>query len=373
MRRRQLLGSVAIGLTGGVAGCLGSPSGGTTAPTDASPGGTSVDGVTLPVPDSELRQPLPRDYIPAIVDPAFGDDWRGIGGLSGLPDDAPVLGIEHDGRARAYPLRILNRHEVVNDEFGGPVAVTYCVLCGSGVVVERQVTGEPTEFGVSGQLWRSDLVMYDDLTESLWSQLLATAIRGTRTGDRLPVRPSTLTTWGGWRERQPGTRLLLPPPHSGTKGEYSRSFDYGTPRYRSGGEAQLIGLDSFDGELHPKTLVVGVRAGGVARAYPFPVVVDAGVVNDRIADLPVVVADAPDGTLVAYDRRVGGDLLAFEAGDDSHLVAGGSRWERTTGLAVDGPYDGSRLRRVNEHPAMFWNGWSAFNPGTEVYGGSATD
>jgi hypothetical protein len=134
-----------------------------------------------------------------------------------------VLGVEHDDRARAHPLRVLNHHEVVNDEFAGPLAVTYCVLCGSGVVFERRVTGEPTTFGVSGRLWRSDLVMYDGLTDSLWSQLAATAIRGPRTGDRLTLVPSSLTTWGKWRSAHPETRVLLPPPHSGTVGRYDRA------------------------------------------------------------------------------------------------------------------------------------------------------
>jgi hypothetical protein len=318
-----------------------------------------------------MRHPLPRDYIPAIVDPAFGDDWSGSDGDGREPTltpDSPVLGVARDGRARAYPLRILNRHEVVNDRFAGPIAVTYCVLCGSGVVFRRRVTGRRTRFGVSGKLWRSDLVMYDRLTDSLWSQILATAIDGPRTGDRLEILPSTLTTWAEWRSLHPGTRVLLPPPHSGTVPGYDRSFDYSTPKYDYGGETQLVGRDSYDGALHPKTLVVGVESDGTNRAYPFPVVADEGVVLDTVGDRPVVVTVAPDGVLVAYDRRTDRGVLDFRATDDGHIAGGGSRWDSRTGVAVDGPLAGRRLDRANDRPPMFWTGWSAFEPDTDVYG-----
>ncbi len=398
MRRRRLLHALAAGLAAGGAGCLGgrgdgSPGGRddgattsttTTAsrsadspaspPPDAStpsPAVTTVDGTELPVPTTELRDALPRDYIPAIVDPAFGADWSGLdadGRDPTLPDDTPVLGVERDGRARAYPLRILDHHEVVNDDFGGPIAVTYCVLCGSGVVFERRVAGESTTFGVSGKLWRSDLVLYDRRTDSLWSQLAATAIRGPRTGDRLEVLPSSLTTYGEWRRAHTDTRVLLPPPQSGAVDTYARSFDYFSPKYGYGDESQLVGLDSHDGGIHPKTLVVGVESDGTARAYPFHVVSREDVINDRVGELPVVVAASPDGTPVAYDRRVAGEPLRFAADGDGHLAAGDSRWERATGRAVAGPHDGTELARANDNPAMFWTGWSEFNPDTGVYG-----
>jgi hypothetical protein len=384
VHRRRFLALAGVATAG--AGCLGAGGEDGTG-TNATPNATAtatatptatptpvaatVDGVDLPVDRSEMRSPLPRDYIPAIVDPAFGADWSGLdvaGGDPTLPGDAPVLGVERDDRARAYPLRILNRHEVVNDVLGGPIAVTYCVLCGSGVVFERRVAGEPTTFGVSGKLWRSDLVMYDRLTDSLWSQLLATAIDGPRTGERLGILPSTLTTWAEWRSIHPDTRVLLPPPRSVAIAEYDRSFDYFSPKYGYGEESQLVGRDSYDGTLHPKTMVVGVESAGVARAYPFPVVTDEGVVLDSVGERPVVVTVAPDDTLVAFDRQIDGTTLQFRAAGDSHIAGGGSRWERLTGRAIDGPLEGRRLARANTHPPMFWTGWSEFNPGTDVYG-----
>lgn len=390
MDRRRFAQTLTAALTLGTAGCLVNGDDNTekatgktnqiaTADEDrptSAPVSASVDDAELPIPRSEMRNALPRDYIPAIVEPAFGTDWSGLDGeeqATSLPDDAAVLGVQRDGRARAYPLRILNHHEVINDELDGPLAVTYCVLCGSGIVFERRVDGEPTTFGVSGKLWRSALVMYDDRTESLWSQISGTAINGPRTGEELDLLSSTLTTWGEWQTAHPETRVLLPPPHSEAISEYERSFDYFSPKYSYDDEAQLVGRDSYDGDLHPKTMVIGIESGGITRAYPFHVVETEDVILDHVGDLPVVIATSPDGTPVAYDRRIEGEPREFEADGQRHLLAAGSRWERPTGRAVDGPHEGQKLTRANDTPPMFWLGWSKFNPATEVYGVERSD
>ena len=370
MHRRRFLGALFGTTVAGTAGCVGGEFESTSTPpvTQREPRQEYAD-VDLPVPREEMRHPFPQDHIAAIVSPAFADDWSVLDGNdTTLPPDAPVLGVSAEGTARAYPLRILDRHEVVNDELQGPIAVTYCVLCGSGVVVERRVAGEVTRFGVSGSLWRSDLVLYDEATESLWSQLLATAIRGPRTGDQLRIRPSTLTTLAEWREQYPGTQVLLPPPESETLNDSNRGFEYCTPRYSYGEEEQIIGRDSFDGGLHTKTMVMGIRSDGEATAYPFHVVGEENVVTDKVGERPVVVTTTPDNTLVAYIRRVAGETVSFAANGTEKLEADGSNWERTTGRALDGPHQGATLNRANDHPPMFWVGWSNFNPDTAVYG-----
>lgn len=358
-----------------------SASGRTRTPSSAPEVVATVGGVDLPVPAGELRVALPKDRIPAIVEPEFASDWSGLEAPADaerplLPDDAPVIGVTRSGSARAYPLRILDWHEVVNDAFGGPLLVTYCVLCGSGVVAERLAGGAETVFGVSGRLWREDLVLYDERTDSLWSQLLATAIRGPLTGERLSLVPSSLTTWGEWRRTHPDTRVLLPPPRSNTVRGPEATFDYFDPKYSYGDQRQIVGYDS-EGELADRTLVLGVEHGGVARAYPFGAVREAGVVNDRVGGLPVVVTVTPGNSMAAYRRRVQGDVLRFEpvdadAGaddtDDRYMRAGDSRWERATGRATDGPYAGVRLDRATDQPPMFWVGWSNFHPDTDVYG-----
>lgn len=374
MRRRHFLRAVVAGATGGLAGCGESLQSGTpTATSTPTPGPVATVGdVELPVPAEELQVGVSKDQIPAIVDPVFAADWSGVDAPAEvdrplLPDDAPVIGVARGGDARAYPLRILNWHEVVNDSLGGPLLVTYCVLCGSGVVAEREAAGEETLFGVSGRLWRDDLVLYDRATASLWSQLLAAAIRGPLTGERLSLVPSTLTTWGEWRQRHADAAVLLPPPQSNTVRGRDATYNYFDSKYGYGDQRQLIGYDS-QGELGRRTLVLGIEHDDTARAYPFDAVREAGVVNDRVGDLPVVVTVTAENSMAAYVRRAGNDVLRFRPAGERYVEAGGSRWERGTGRAVDGSHEGTRLPRANDSPPMFWNGWSNFHPDTDVYG-----
>jgi hypothetical protein len=390
MKRRRLLGALGTGLAAGLAGCSGTSTGTDTeppdSPTDAStstatdrPRGTPSRTVTgddervaslrnpdLPLADSDLDRGAPKDAIPAITDPAFGPDWSGVS--PSLADDERVIGVEVDGFARAYPLAILNWHEVVNDDFGGPLLVTYCPLCGSGVTAERTVNDQVTTFGVSGLLWMSDLVMYDQLTESLWSQVLGKAVQGPETGTALSLRPSSLTTWGEWRSEFPSTEVLLPPPESNTvSGRVDRNYE--TNPYEGYGESQRIGISGgpVDGRLHPKADVVGIATDSVARAYPLEEVQAAGgVVNDTVGDLPVVVAATADGSLVAYERRVDGATLSFALDGDT-LVAGGSEWRTLSGRALTGSYEGTKLRRANDRSPMFWFAWADFYPESEIF------
>jgi hypothetical protein len=366
MKRRRLLAMAGIAVSS--AGCTVGYTGGDR-PFEAE--SDPVPGVDLPVPSEDIEIRLGKDSIPAIVDPAFAADWSGLDpeGIDDptLPDETAVIGLERDGAARAYPLRVLDWHEIVNDNFAGPIAVTYCVLCGSSVVVERRVDGKPTIFGVSGRLWRDDLVMYDSATESLWSQILATAIRGPKTGDQLHRIPSTLSSWGEWRRTHPNTEVLLPPPHSTLIGNRDKLYPYFRSKYNYEDESQLIGRDA-DGEPGQRTLVIGISDGSAARAYPFDIVSERDVVTDTVGDIPVVVAITPDGTLVAYDRRIEGTERTAVSAGDQYLAIAGSRFERSTGVAIDGPYEGHQLERANDQPPMFWRGWSNFNPDTTVYG-----
>ncbi len=379
MRRRTYLSGVAVGLTA-LSGCgsLGSQTGTDTATTDdsATPRPPTLAGTELPVDRSEITFAAPTDVFAAIVDPVFGPDWEGVtlpnyagdGARPRLASDDRIIGVTRDGAARAYPLRLLFDHEIVNDDFGGPLLVTYCPLCGSGVTAERFVDGEPTTFGVSGKLWNSDLLMYDQRTESYWSQILATAIRGPQTGDTLDLLPSTLTTWGQWREAHPETVVLRPPPESGTIDDsgpqfYSDDFDAG---YRN---ASVIGVGENDFQsdrLPAKSVVLGVEHGDRARAYPRSVVRNAGVIHDSLGSLPLVVTHDED-TLVAYDRRVDGTTLTFERAADGTLRGGGSRWRILTGEAIDGTYEGTSLESVHDVSQLLWFAWVQHHPETTLY------
>lgn len=389
-RRRLLAGGTA--LAAGLAGCLSSDDSATDTPAgSATPRGdgsgeavatSPAAGLDLPVDDSDLRRETGEDAIPAIVDPAFGSDWSGLditfrgrfGGRQTIeprldPDDQ-VIGINRGDAARAYPFRVLNWHEIVNDSFGGPLLVTYCPLCRSALTTERRVDGETTVFGVSGLLYREALVMYDEATESLWSQLAARAIQGPMTGSSLDLTRATITTWGSWQEQHPDTEVLLPPPESSTVAGEETTRDYSRnpyARYQESASAGLGGLFDDD-RLNPKAEVVGIANNNVSRAYSAGTVTEAGVITDSVGGLPVVVTTTPDGTPVAWVREVDDETLSFEAADERHLTAGGSRWTRTTGRAVDGPYEGTRLTQANAVSSLFWFAWLDIHPDTELYG-----
>jgi hypothetical protein len=376
MNRRRYLGAAGVLGAGVLAGCAGftggtggTDGGGGASPSSSprSPSPTSgADG--LPVPQSELRRGAPKDAIPAITDPTFAGDWRDL--QWSLADEDQVVGVARDGEARAYPLSLLNWHEVVNDTFDGPLLVTYCPLCGSAVTAVRTVNGEETIFGVSGLLYKNDLVMYDELTDSLWSQILATAIQGEQTGATLELVPSSLTTWGAWRAEHPDTVVLLPPPDSNTVSGRDVRRDYGRNPYAGYEDSRRIGIggSSFDDDrLHPKAIVVGVAHDDVARAYPLEVVAAAGVVNDTVGGLPVVVTVGPDDTLVAWDRTVDGEPLEFTAERATTMTAGGSTWNRLRGQALDGPHEGTHLAPATNRSPMFFFAWLDFNPETDVY------
>lgn len=260
MKRRRFLAAVVAGAIGSSSGCSAVSAPDRQAPSTTS--GTSAGTPTvaklarLGNPADICEAEIARDFtIKAIVSPTFGPDWSGYdiearyrkdradGSLAG---DAVVVGLERPGRARAYPLAVLWHHEVVNDDFGRPLLVSYCSICRSGLVADRRIEGTATRFGVTGQLWKPpdryisasaaagrafgagrwnatdetsvregpNLVMYDELTRSFWSQAIGQAICGPMTGTRLSVLPSTVTTWSDWRATHPDTEVLLPPPHS---------------------------------------------------------------------------------------------------------------------------------------------------------------
>lgn len=336
-----------------------------------------VDDASLPVDDSELRRAAPRDAIPAIVDPVFAPDWSDVAGERDreLRADDAVLGIEVDGQARAYPLKVLDRHEVVNDDFGGPLLVTYCPICRSGIAADRRVAGATRTFGVSGLLFHANLVMYDQESGSLWSQFLATAIRGPLVGTALDLQPVTTTTWTEWQGNHPDTAVLVPPPASNTVvGRLSFNYEldiYGdwdrvTDRYPDMGP--LGELEWSDTRLPRRTTVVGVTVGDDARAFPFDRVRWNDPVNDVVGDVPVVVTVTAGDALLAYDRRVRGETLTFRSGADGALRAGGSRWGRLTGEALDGPHAGGQLSPAPGQATVYWAAWLAFHPVTSVYG-----
>lgn len=317
----------------------------------------------------------PPDGIPAIDRPRF--EAPGEAGAWLKPQE-PVLALRVGDDARAYPLQILMWHEIVNDVVGGvPVAVTFCPLCNSALVFERTVDGVVLDFGTSGMLYKSDLVMYDRQSHSLWSQMEGRAIVGDRAGARLAPRPANTIAFAEWRRVHPGGKVL--------SRDTGHRRSYGINPYESYDEP-LLGPFLYRGALDtrrpPKERVVGVAVGDVRRAYPFPLLEAHRVVHDTLDGQPIVIFYQP-GTLSALDEReiarsrpvgatsvfvprVDGRSLTFEAaGDGVRDRETGSLWN-FFGVAERGPLAGRRLAPVT-HVDAFWFAWAAFNPTTTVW------
>ena len=221
--------------------------------------GFSIEDPIIPLEDILSGGP-PRDGIPSIDSPKFISaaevDW--------LLPKSRVLGLELNGVLRAYPLAILNWHEIVNDTAGGvPVAVTFCPLCGTGMAFRRDFSGSVTTLGVSGLLYNSDLLLYDRQSESLWSQLMGQAVSGPRKGERLIPIPIEHTTWEDWKNQHPQTEVLSK--DTGFSRAYGRS-PYGD--YDENGDIYFP-LSFRSSQYHPKERIIGVEFDGKFKAYPF--------------------------------------------------------------------------------------------------------
>ena len=222
--------------------------------------GFDVSNASIPV-DQILAGGPPRDGIPALSDPKLLDAVD----ASYLQPNDRVIGVELDGIARAYPIAILNWHEVVNDEINGQkYAVTYCPLCGTGVAFRSNVAGNITEFGVSGLLYNSDVLLYDKKTESLWSQIMGEAVAGKLLGEKLNPIPISHTTWRDWLARHPKTKVLS------TETGYSRDYDRNPYQGYEQSRQLFFAVNNRAPETyHPKEQVIGLEFNGVFKAYPF--------------------------------------------------------------------------------------------------------
>ena len=331
--------------------------------------------VAASVPLSEIRRGgPPPDGIPPIDNPVFEDvdaagEW--------LSERDRVLMVTPGAETRAYPLAIMTFHEIVNDVVGGePLVVTYCPLCNSGLVFERTVDGEVLDFGTSGRLYNSNLVMYDRATRSLWSQFTGEAIVGERLGTTLERVPMQIVSFSELAARRPDAEVL------------SRDTGHRRPY----GDNPYVGYESaespflFDGPtggpLPPMARVVTTGGEADPVAFPWEIVTDERVIEATVDDEPVVVLWAP-GTASALDEAdisesadVGaagvfrpvadGRRITLEPAGDRRFsdVETGSTWS-VTGQAISGPLEGTMLARV-AHDDTFWFVQFAFRPETRV-------
>jgi len=262
----------------------------------------------------------PKDGIPSIDDPKFvsleeADQW--------IEDEELVLAIIYEGVKRVYPLQIMVWHEIVNDTIAGdPMLITYCPLCGSGIAYERKIDGREVEFGTSGKLYNSNLVMYDRKTNSYWSQIDGLAIVGELTGTRLiPVSIDTVA-WRDWKKAHLDSEVL----------SQDTGFDrpYGIDPYGNYYEDSFLffPVENSDDRVHPKTVIFGIEVNGVYKAYKEDDLEELGAVEDSVG-----------GVKIKVER------------DDTGIV-------QVTNLEANEEI-------VKERD--FWFAWYAFHPDTELY------
>ncbi len=288
--------------------------------------GFDVSSSAIPV-DEIMSGGPPRDGIPALTNPAF-DPASEVEWLS--PQDR-LLALERNGEAKAYPLRILNWHEVVNDELSSePIVVTYCPLCGTGMAFDPHVGDQRLEFGVSGLLYNSDVLMYDRQTESLWSQIEREAVTGPLRGERLELEPLVHTTWAHWREQNPNGLVLS----RGT----GHQRDYESDPYLSYANSQrtMYPVNRRDDRLPAKSVVLGITLGESAAAFPL----------ERLLDQP-----RPVREVVGSD-----ELFVYYIPETETVLA----------TTLEGDLVPATL--------AYWFAWSAFHPETALWEpGSHTD
>ncbi len=266
----------------------------------------------------------PKDGIPSIDNPKFVTGPKAEEDF--LSNKDRVLGIFSNGKAKAYPIRILNWHEIVNDQIGGePIVVTFCPLCGTGMIFDSNINGKPTSFGVSGLLYQSDMLLYDRETESLWSQIKSSSVAGDLTGTRLKLLSSTQTTWKAWKKKYPDTLVLS------TKTGYRRDYDKDPYQGYYSSSNLMFEVNQKKNWYHPKEKIIGIEIGESAKVYPFSELskVDTPF-TDTVGEIKVkVYYDSISKTASIYDLN-------------------GRQYPTVVG---------------------FWFAWYTFHPDTEVYKG----
>jgi hypothetical protein len=317
----------------------------------------------------------PKDGIPAIDDPEFvnvekADEW--------LDDREPVVFVQAGEEARAYPIQILIWHEIVNDTVGGePLLVSFCPLCNTAIAFKRTFDEQVLDFGTTGRLRYSNLIMYDRQTETWWQQATGDAIAGEFTGEQLEFYPAAMISWEDFKSSHPDGKVL------------SRQ----TGHSRNYGDNPYFGYDDIDqspflfsgatpDQLPPMARVLTVDLSNESVAYPYEALRERKVLNDTAGGEAIVVfwaegtASALDtraipegrdvGAAVAYSRLLDGQTLTFKVAGEKILdEQTGSEWN-ILGQALAGELQGKRLTSIVSIN-HFWFSWAAFKPETRVY------
>ncbi|MBS3926311.1 MAG: DUF3179 domain-containing protein [Nitrosarchaeum sp.] len=317
----------------------------------------TTDGIKHIIPLDQIKSGgPPKDGIPSIDNPKFVNSFD----AEFVSDDDLVIGVNINGEQKAYPLFIMVWHEIVNDSVGGiPVAVTYCPLCFTNQVFDRNVDGKITEFGTSGKLYNSNLVMYDRNTGSQWSQALGIAITGEMTGHTLKRIPFDVARWSDWKSLYPDTLVLT------TDTGFFRAYGvdpYGDYYIDS---RIIFPVENNDDRLFLKEKILGFE-NGVYKAYKLSDVEQKKVINDNIGDKKIVLVSLYPEMARAFNRIIDDKVFDFEYSDGKIIdVQTKSIWN-FEGESIEGQLKGKKLQREVYDPG-FWFEWVAFHPDTLLY------
>jgi hypothetical protein len=305
----------------------------------------------------------PPDGIPSIDNPKFTSVQEADEKF--LEDSDLVVGLNINGDIKAYPLQILVWHEIVNDIVGKtPIAVTYCPLCFTNQVFNRTMNdGQILEFGTSGKLYNSNLVMYDRTTKSLWSQAMAQAIVGKLAGIKLDRIPFDVAYWKEWKQLYPYSQVLSR--DTGSTRPYGADPYAG---YYTNGDV-LFPVSIRDDRSGLKEIVIGFENKGQYKAYKIKDVEKSKVINDEVNSKPIALFSVNPFMTRAYNPTVDGEItLQFEYNAKNNTFIDKqtkSQWN-FDGKALDGQMEGKQLQRL-PFDEGFWFEWVAFHPSTELY------
>jgi len=273
------------------------------------------------IPEKEIRFGGPgKDGIPSIDTPKF----KTAAEMMELKDTDYVMGINLNGITKAYPVKILNWHEIVNDQFDNEaIVITYCPLCGSGMAFKATVNGKRLEFGVSGLLYNSDVLLYDRESESLWSQIKAEAVSGEMLGVKLKIVPIQYTTWINWKTNNPDTLVL-----DFDTGHF-RNYSYDPYQGYENTSRLYFPVDFMHKGLAAKDKVIALEINGLKKAWPFKELEKInGILEDNLSDQSI---------FITYDRENNSASIRDENG------------------------------KLLPATTLFWFAWSAFNSDTKIY------
>lgn len=299
-----------------------------------------------------------KDCIKSIDNPKF----ESVSSASTyLKDNDRILALKYEGIVKGYPSKILDRHEIVNDFFGEkPVLVSYCPLCGTGIAFKRQVNGETVEFGVSGRLYNSNLIMYDRKTSSFWQQITGKAIVGELTGKKLEQIPMDTMQWKDFKKRFPEANVL--------KGVYPttiyESYPYGD--YEESNEV-FFPVKNKNNKYKAKEWVYGLEINGKTKVWPEKEVNKANIINDELAGKKILIVKNPEtNTIKFFERTINNKTLEFTIVNGKLKTKDESSEWGFEGNALSGKLKGKKLKQI---PVIrsFWFSWVALHPNTLTF------